>query len=503
MTNDIHSIKKKARLSLVSLTVVFLQFIVACMPSSAPLEPFRATPFPAESLAMATRQQATEYFASATASPSSGSPTVTIGTAYYVDVNAGSDTNIGSQARPWRTIQKAADTVPSGGVVVVRAGEYEERVSVRNPNLTFYAQGDVHMQGFSIQANGVTVSGFTITTLMDNVPAGIGVDVLGARECVIENNRFLFNIWGGLRLQESTSHCVVRNNIFFRNTLYGAEIKGQGHLIEGNDVSYTIQHNPCSQSTASWLDSDGFRFHGSGHIFKNNYIHDMPFGPVGYDHTTCSIENLSNLNNDYVFDSHTDCFQTYGGDEVAGHDILFEGNRCELPPASEWNDGAAKAFQGTGDTYNLTFRNNLVIADLLSSFEGMCKNVVFFHNTFIGSGHLYSQGLQFENCLGPVVIKNNVFYRQDNGIGHIWAVNTPVEAGYNCIYRENGSPSRPPDPGDVWDVDPRLDGEYHLLPDSPCIDAGVDVGVATDMIGVSRPQGAGVDMGAFEFIVTR
>lgn len=427
-------------------------------------------------------------------------PGLTSKNTYYVDLNSGSDSNIGSSSQPWRTIQKAADTMLSGETVIIRSGEYGERVKVENPGLTFYAQGNVHVQGFSIQADHITITGFTITSLMDSVPDGIGVDVSNASDCVIENNRFFFNTWGGLRLQESTNDCVVRDNVFFRNTLYAAEIKGRDHLVEGNDVSYTIQYSPCSQSTASWLDSDAFRFHGSGHIFRNNDVHDMPFGPPGYDHAACSIKNLANLDNDYVFDSHTDCFQTYEGEEIAGHDVLFEGNRCDLPPASEWNDGAAKAFQGTGNTYNLMFVNNLIVADLLSSFEDTCRNVAFFHNTFIGSGHLYSQGLQFENCLGPVLIKDNVFYRQDNGIGHIWAVNTPVEAGYNCIYRERGSPPRPPDVGDVWNVDPRLDSEYHLLPDSPCIDAGIDLGVSVDMIGTPRPQGAGVDMGAFEFV---
>jgi len=501
MTSKMNHLKKESKFQSLSLIAVFLQFIVACFPVSMDTQqPLLTKQPPTTPLETATIQLSTEYLVTATASPPIENPTPITDEAYYVDINTGSDINNGSQAKPWRTIQKAANTMPAGSLVVVLSGDYEERVTVNNSNLTFLAQGDVLMQGFSIQADHVTVSGFTITSLTDNVPTGIGIDVLDASNCTIEKNRFFFNTWGGLRLRESTNHCVVRNNVFFRNTLYAAEIKGQDHLIEGNDVSHTIQYNPCSASTAPWLDSDAFRFHGSGHIFRGNYIHDMPFGPAGYDHTACSIENLADLDNDYVFDSHTDCFQTYGGDEVAGHDTIFEGNRCELPTAAEWNDGAAKAFQGSGDTNNLIFRNNLVVADLLSWFEGSCRNLSFVYNTFIGSGHLHSQGLQFEDCSGPVVIKNNVFFRQDNGIGHIWPVNTPVEAGYNCIYREHGSPSRPPDPGDIWDIDPRLGSNYHLLPDSPCIDAGLDLGLTSDFDGNSRPQGYGFDIGAFELI---
>jgi len=43
-------------------------------------------------------------------------------------------------------------------------------------------------------------------------------------------------------------------------------------------------------------------------------------------------------------------------------------------------------------------------------------------------------------------------------------------------------------------------GALWLLPDSPCIDAGTSQGAPeTDILGVLRPQGAGVDMGAYEY----
>jgi hypothetical protein len=426
----------------------------------------------------------------------------------YVDGKLGSDSNPGTQSQPWQTIQKAASIMPEGDTVIVLEGQYPERVYVVRPGLTFRALGEVIMEGFSIQADHITVSGFTIVSLVDEIPTGIGIDVPEAGFCLIENNRFLFNTWGGLRLGNSdypdASHdCIVRNNVFFRNALYAAEIMGKNHLIENNNVSHTIQHHPCSSSTASWLDADAFRFHGSGHVFRGNIIHDMPYGHKGFDIGSCDLNSLADLSKDFVSDSHTDCFQTYAEDLIAGHDILFEANHCVLPPANEWvEDGiGAKAFQVEGNSYNLTFRNNLVVADLLSIFMDGCHDIIIAHNTFIGSGEAHSQGLQFENCIGNIQIKNNVFYMQENGVGHIWQVDTPVDAGYNCIYRANGSPFRPADPGDIWGVDPRLDSRYRLLPNSPCIDAGTDLGITTDFDGNPRPQGSGFDIGAFEFTI--
>lgn len=40
---------------------------------------------------------------------------------------------------------------------------------------------------------------------------------------------------------------------------------------------------------------------------------------------------------------------------------------------------------------------------------------------------------------------------------------------------------------------------YTLQPGSPAIDAGANVGITTDYAGATRPQGAGFDIGAYEF----
>jgi hypothetical protein len=43
-------------------------------------------------------------------------------------------------------------------------------------------------------------------------------------------------------------------------------------------------------------------------------------------------------------------------------------------------------------------------------------------------------------------------------------------------------------------------GDYHLLPNSPCIDAGTTLkDVTKDIRGMSRPKGSAYDIGAFEW----
>ena len=53
------------------------------------------------------------------------------GTVYYV-APAGDDSNLGTAAQPWRTIQKAANTLVAGDTVYIRAGTYTEQVTPQN-----------------------------------------------------------------------------------------------------------------------------------------------------------------------------------------------------------------------------------------------------------------------------------------------------------------------------------------------------------------------------------
>ena len=75
-----------------------------------------------------------------------------------------------------------------------------------------------------------------------------------------------------------------------------------------------------------------------------------------------------------------------------------------------------------------------------------------------------------------------------------------VEGGNGAAYVEEGCTLNWLE-GNI-DEDPLFVGEgnYHLTGESPCIDAAIDEGVYHDIDGDARPQGAGFDMGADEFV---
>ncbi len=56
---------------------------------------------------------------------------------YHVDASTGNDSNPGSSASPFKTIQKAADSMSSGDTCLVRSGVYRETVTIRANNTTY------------------------------------------------------------------------------------------------------------------------------------------------------------------------------------------------------------------------------------------------------------------------------------------------------------------------------------------------------------------------------
>src|SRR5437870_4268128 len=102
------------------------------------------------------------------------------GVLVYVSASSGVDSNNGSASSPWKTIQKAANSVGPGATVIVSAGTYDERVQIRRSGssgspIIYRAKGTVVMRGFTINADYVQISGFEITNSRSNFPDSTGV----------------------------------------------------------------------------------------------------------------------------------------------------------------------------------------------------------------------------------------------------------------------------------------------------------------------------------------
>ena len=207
-------------------------------------------------------------------------PLVNAGNVYYVDSINGSNTNPGTQSLPWKTIQKAANTLQTGDTVIVSAGTYPERVTITMSGtsgsmITYTANGTVSCQGFRVRAEFIKVKGFKVTATQPVwTDKGYGIWVEG-KFCIIDNNYAYYSPRGGIMLYLSPLNCIVRNNRCHRNGMSGMDIEGSNHLVENNEIwGSIVYHTPTNLNTG---DADGFRFFGSGHIFRGNFIHDITY----------------------------------------------------------------------------------------------------------------------------------------------------------------------------------------------------------------------------------
>ena len=413
---------------------------------------------------------------------------------FFVDGNDGSDSYLGTHDRPWRTIQKAAEMVEAGDTVIVMAGEYPERVDItrsgeEGKSITFMANDTVIMQGFTIEADYISIIGFEITNTPDDFKDGRGIFVQG-NHCILENNYIHFATRGGITLfaepgnPSQTTQCTVRNNRLYRNGHYGLFVNGQDHLIESNEIWGTIQYHPNRENPPSTADADGVRFFGSGHIFRSNYIHDI------------------SLSDPYNVDPHIDAFQTWDGADVnVAHDILFEKNIIAL------HDGAV-GWQTEGAVHNLTIRNNIVEA-WDAGIRGHSRttppdNWLIVNNSFIGKLGISQIGVTIKPGLN-ITFKNNMILEQTRKTLSI--IGEGISVSHNLASNSNGSmPPAPntPSPDSLWGVNPLFaspgSGDFHLLAGSPAIDSGTSLQyVEDDFDGTARPQGTNFDIGPFEY----
>jgi hypothetical protein len=122
-----------------------------------------------------------------------------------------------------------------------------------------------------------------------------------------------------------------------------------------------------------------------------------------------------------------------------------------------------------------------------------------------------SMGIIVQNWQGStenIEIKNNIVYQVPYGIGRYeWSRDYPVSisSDYNIVYGASlesfhGIPQNSHDlVSNPEFVNPE-NGNFHLQSYSPAIDAGTTLSdVTIDFEGTPRPQGAGYDIGAYEF----
>ena len=389
---------------------------------------------------------------------------------YGVEPGASGD---GSEEAPWGSLDTALASVEDGDVVWLRAGEYGglSISGAQHTTAVTIAAVDAEIAHFSsvriedsagITLRDLVVSGEAAGTLMD-----LSGERLVVEQCTLlsteDSSDWSAQDWidrASSGIQADGTDITLRGNTL-KNVAYGISVGATHSLIEGNLIEN--------------FSRDGLRGLGDYSIFQYNTV----------------------KNSYAVDDHHDDGFQSW----------------------SVGDDGV-----GTGEVVGIVLRGNTFInyVDPEQPHRGTLQGIGCFDGTFVDwlvennvvmTDHWH--GITLLGARNSIVRNNTVIDLNDESPGPPWiSVNDhkdgtpPVDcAVYNNLTTDLDNADAVSEEQNLVIDMSELDNYFvdaanhdlHLVDDAPAIDAGIDTGPEQDRDGIMRPQGDGMDVGAYEW----
>ncbi|MBN1675034.1 MAG: right-handed parallel beta-helix repeat-containing protein [Kiritimatiellae bacterium] len=396
---------------------------------------------------------------------------VTGGRQYYVSTR-GDDSNPGTIAQPFKTIQKAVDVSAAGDTVLIREGRYGG-FQVKNKHgrpdawITYknYPGEQVVVDGCLGSVDGrilhivggyscyLVFDGFAITYTDPVFDEARKLDLTKAEHIEIFKRKYIKDKrvrLNAMKLNPPRSG-ERHHHMIFRN-LAVHHVPDGAFAGTGDDIQFIGNH---VYDIGGPLSGYGWYAGGNRWVFRGNVVHDC----TGYGlhcYNTCAVD-----------------------------DSLVEGNRIWGNGKAYWHNSSRRVKKGGagilmwgGD--NNIVRNNVVFGNdgCGISVKGHYNKVV--NNTVVGNGR---RGIEVSQGSGNTVV-NNIAFGQGQNL---------------ALTKDTAAADTPNLTSDPLFVD--ADGDdYHLRASSAAIDAGTDLSkmVPADFDGVARPAGAAYDIGAYE-----
>jgi Protein of unknown function (DUF1565). len=426
---------------------------------------------------------------------------------YYVATN-GSDSNPGTQAAPWKTMQKAFDSVKGGDTVNFMAGTY--RGGARAVNLHPAAGQWITFKPYE----GAKVR-------IDSSAGNAGIRISGASYLIIEgfeitNSKYNYSLPNSCDLTTSTACQNVAKNLQYSNpgimvdsTTHKNATTDTHHLIIRNN---NIHHNIGGGIAGGEGPSPGIAGSYDWQIL-NNQIHNNGYAGLSPGYGTY-IEGSRFIVSGNILHNNSGNNMRIGNIVERHHavDFIIENNVSYSARGPFWHFSSGKVFTDNWGyvLYGMKggiFRNNISYGNwgdgLWSVSVDPSKPTMIYNNTIYGNG---GQGMILS---GNSVGKNNIIYGNGKRIQayevdltktHTGAFEYNLVGGGSLQVKNGGSGT---ESNNIKNSDPKFvnaaAGDFGLQAGSPALDKGMTLAqVTTDFTGKARPEGAAYDIGAFE-----
>ena len=424
---------------------------------------------------------------------------------YYV-AKTGSDSNPGTVAQPWLTIQKAANAVVAGDTVYVRSGTYNEQINVTSKigtaiaHISFkvYPSESVVIDSggrnniFSIaNSTYVTVSGFEMKNSYS-----FGVLVEGQSSNIIIEDLTIHSIGGSAILCGNDTGLytpTVHNILIDGCNVYNCCTSGTGETISLITVD-NFEITNCLVHDAPVVEGNQQAGIDAKYGCTNGKIHNNEVYDVG-----CGIY-VGNINQGVT--SNIDVYNNliHGCTNIGSTGILLdsENSPISMNNINMYNNILYGNYRGIEVFWEVGVGSTTKTFSII--------NNTFYHNGGAGLTEIYlADTTGYVNC----VVENNLIVgSNDNTLMICNKATSGVMIDHNLFYDAAGYYPQGTDYQDYGtnyiQANPLLvspeTGNFNIAAGSPAIGAGLSIlAPAFDFIGTSRPQGMGYDIGAYEY----
>jgi hypothetical protein len=477
---------------------------------------------------------------------------------FYVS-KTGDDSNPGTQAAPWRTVQHAADTVRAGSTVNVRGGIYEELLNIktsgnatdgfitfrsypgetavldaehfvpggRSAIVTIHDKSYLRVEGFEIRNYHTAEHRLT--------PLGISVMGAGSHIELLKNN--VHHIEQTFDGRDGPGHGANGFGI----AVYGTDAKTpiSELVIDGNEV----HHLKTGSSESLVVNGNVTNFR-----ITHNVVHDnnnIGIDVIGFEHTAPDpavdqardgvvsgnlVYNIHSRGNPaYQNEENSDGIYVDGGTRILIEQNVMHDDDFGIELASEHKDRATSYIIARnnlishchtagvsiggyaperGHTDHSTVVNNTLYDNDTSGtgsgefqMQWNMSNDIFANNiVYAGARCIITLNKsQLDKNHPPVSIDHNLYYCAAGAKASTWGETSGNETGFDKYVESSGNDRH------SRFLDPRFVDEaakdFHLQTDSPALSAGTSDGVPVgdlDLDGSPRTKSGTIDIGCYQ-----
>jgi Protein of unknown function (DUF1565) len=475
------------------------------------------------------------------------------GAAFYVSTT-GSDSNSGSFASPWRTIQHAANSAGPGSTVYVMGGVYHETVTLpasgsasagyivfeSYPGQTAVLDGTgLSIPGgqyglFTIQNQSyIAISGFEIRNYSTNSTSAVpvGIYITGADSFIQILGNHIHDIFTtargcnanalGMAVYGSSAPASINNLTISGNQIDHLTTGCSESLsLDGNVENWSVTNNLIHDNNNIGIDAIGFEGVSpnpvydqarngeiSGNIVYNITSYDNPAYGAQYAADGIYVDGGARITVERNVVHHADLALEMASEHYS-HVTSYVTARSNLIYRSNSAGVSIGGYSaGVGGTDHCNIVNNTLFAnDTRNTGSGEFQIQYYatnniFENNIVNAG---AQSLFVHNytasSANPAAMDYNLYFSPAGAAQGTWVWNGSRYTGFAAYRAGTGQDSHAAygNPLFLSTSTPDL----HVQPSSPAVNAGQNLGAAVtgtlDFAGNPRVQGPGIDMGAYE-----